>query len=105
MDGGPAHHKYGDHHQHQTSDPAEVAVLLARAREQAHALQPHDHQRVADGDDDDGGHKGEDEDTYLHQGVPVDVGFRELEGTLCGPCQNTGCTTECFILTKMLAPL
>ena len=78
VDGRPAHHEDRDHHQHEPSDPAEVAVLLAWAGQQAHALQPQDHQSVADGDDDDGRHEGEDEDADLHQGVPVDVGFREL---------------------------
>lgn len=78
VDGRPAHHEDGDHHQHQARDPAEVAVLLARARQEAHALQPHDHQRVAHSDDDDGCHKGEDEDADLHHRVPVDVGLREL---------------------------
>ena len=66
VDWRPAHHEDGDHHQDQARDAAEVAVLLARARQEAHALQPHDHQRVADGDDDDGRHEAEDEDADLH---------------------------------------
>lgn len=86
VDGRPAHHEDGHHHQHQAGDAAEVAVLLARARQQAHALQSQDHQGVADGDDDDRGYKGEDEHTDLHQSVPVDVGLGELQGTLCSAC-------------------
>lgn len=78
VDGRPAHHKDGNHHQHQACYPAEVTVLLTRARQQAHTLQPHDHQCVADSDDDDRCHKGKDEDTDLHQGVPVDVWLWEL---------------------------
>lgn len=31
VDGRPAHHKDGYHHQHQTGDPTQVAVLLTRA--------------------------------------------------------------------------
>lgn len=74
----PAHHKDCHHDQHQAGDPTEVAVFLAGAREETHALQPQDHQRVADGDDDERCHEGKDEDADLHQGVPVGVGVREL---------------------------
>lgn len=31
VNGCPTHYKDGDHHQHQTGDPAQVAVLLTRA--------------------------------------------------------------------------
>lgn len=82
----PTHYKDGDHHQHQTGDPTQVAVLLARAGQQADALQSQDHQSVADCDDDNRGHKGKDEDTDLHQSVPVDIWLGELESTFCSAC-------------------
>lgn len=78
VDGRPAHHKDGNHHQHQARDPAQVAVLLPRTRQEANALQAQDHQRVADGDDDHRCHEGEDEDADLHECVPVGVGLWEL---------------------------
>lgn len=78
VDGRPAHHEDGDDHKHQARDPPEVAVLLARAGQEAHALQSQNHQRVADSDDDDRYHERKDEDADFHQCVPVHVGFWEL---------------------------
>lgn len=78
VDGCPADHEDGDHHQHQTRDAAEVPVLLPRTRQEANALQPQDHQCVANSDDDHRRHKGENEDADLHQRVPVGVGLWEL---------------------------
>ena len=64
-------------------DPTQVAVLLPGSGEQPHAFQSQDHKRVADNDDDEGGHESKDEDTDLHEGVPVHVRVWELQGTLC----------------------
>lgn len=90
VDGGPADHENRHDHQHQAGDAPQVAVLLPWAGKEPDALQAEDHQRVADGDDDEGGHESKDEDTDLHQGVPVGVGLWELQRTLCGSCQREG---------------
>lgn len=47
--------------------------------EHAHALEPQDHEAVADGDDEDGQDEGEDEDADLQQSLPVPGGVGEDE--------------------------
>lgn len=47
------------------------------ARQHAHALEPQDHEAVADGDDEDGHDEGEDEHADLQQRLPVPGGVGE----------------------------
>lgn len=81
VDGSPADDEGCHHHQDHTGDPPHVPVLLFGAREQADALQPQDHQTVADGDDQDGHHEGQDEHADFHHCVPVPVRFGKSEST------------------------
>lgn len=88
MNGCPADHEHGHHDHHQPGDPAQVAVLFARARQHPYALQPQNHERVAHGDDEHRHNKGKDKDTHLHHGVPVHVRLGELQGTLSDVCRS-----------------
>lgn len=86
--GRPAHHKHSDHNQHQAGDASQVAVFFPRARQQADALEAQDHERVANGDDEERSHEAEDEDADLHQCVPVDIRVWKLKSTLCSSCRR-----------------
>lgn len=86
--GRPAHHKHSDHNQHQAGDASQVAVFFPGARQQADALKAQDHECVANGDDEERSHEGEDEDADLHQCVPVDVWVWKLQSALCSACRR-----------------
>lgn len=71
MDGGPADDESCYHHQYHAGDAPEVSVLLFGAGQQAYTLKAKDHQAVTDGDDQDGNHKGENENTDLGHSIPI----------------------------------
>lgn len=71
MDRGPADDEGCHHHQYHAGDTPEVPVLLFGARQQAHTLEAKDHQAVTDGDDQDGNHKGKNENTDLGHSIPI----------------------------------
>lgn len=81
VDGSPTDDKGCHDHQDHPGDPSQVSVFLFGAREQTNTLEPQDHQTVADGDDQDGNHKGKDEHTDFHHCVPVPLRFGESECT------------------------
>lgn len=78
MDGGPADDEGRHHHQNHAGDPSEVPVLLFGAGQQAHTLEAKNHQAVTDGDDQDGNHEGENENTDLGHSIPVPVWVRKF---------------------------
>lgn len=79
VDGSPADDEGRHDHQDHAGDPSQVPVLLFGARQQTNALEPQDHQTVADGDDQDGNHKGKDENADFHHRIPVPLRFGESE--------------------------
>lgn len=79
LDGRPADDENHHDHQDHAGDPSKVPVFLFGARQHAYALEAQDHQAVADGDDQHGDHKSEDEHTDYHHCVPVQLRFWELE--------------------------
>lgn len=79
VDGSPADDEGRHDHQDHAGDPSQVPVLLFGAGEQTNALEPQDHQTIADGDDQDGYHEGNDEHTDFHHCVPVPLRCGESE--------------------------
>lgn len=71
MDRGPADDEGCHHHQYHAGNTPEVPVLLFGAGQQAHTLKTKDHQAVTDGDDQDGNHKGKNENTDLGHSIPI----------------------------------
>lgn len=79
VDGSPADDEGSHNHEDHASDPPQVPVLLFGSREQTDALEPQDHQTVADRDDQHWYHKGKNENADFHHCVPVPVRFGKSE--------------------------
>lgn len=79
LDGSPADDEGCHDHQDHAGDPPHGPVLLLGTGEQTDALEPQDHQTVADGDDQDGDHEGEDKHADLQHSLPVPVRIGESE--------------------------
>lgn len=86
VNGCPADDKSSHHHEHHAGDATHVPVLLLGTRQKPNTAQAKDHQPVADCDDEDWHHKGEDEDADLCDGVPVPIRIRKLQSADCFSC-------------------
>lgn len=86
VNGSPADDENRHDNQDHAGDSPQVPILLFGTREQADALKTQDHQTVANGDDQDGHHKGKDEYTDFCHCVPVPFRFRKAKSAHCGSC-------------------